>query len=212
MNWTFQLSQHSLGKKPKAGLLRNSQIENLALSSAEYKIYRVPGSKVSFCRLPTSVFLLRGRSLPCHGSGLCPAGLSCSPCEGIPWRNRDDGICGASQSSINAGRSNINCLLTVTRFRPRLPTRRIYGRLLSSKGTSVLTPRLDMPAFTETNSRTQSTSSCQTLWSGDYDDTVIPPSHNARTVVLCFDGTGDQFGDDVCARSLFAVSLTESRL
>ncbi|KAA1467854.1 hypothetical protein DENSPDRAFT_833006 [Dentipellis sp. KUC8613] len=29
-----------------------------------------------------------------------------------------------------------------------------------------------------------------------YDDTVIPPSHPYRTLVLCFDGTGDQFDED----------------
>ena len=28
-------------------------------------------------------------------------------------------------------------------------------------------------------------------------DEVIPPEHNNRTVVLCFDGTGDQFSEDV---------------
>lgn len=33
---------------------------------------------------------------------------------------------------------------------------------------------------------------------GAYDPTVIPPSHNARTLILCFDGTGDQFDSDVC--------------
>ena len=32
---------------------------------------------------------------------------------------------------------------------------------------------------------------------GAYDSTVIPPSHNARTLILCFDGTGDQFDSDV---------------
>jgi hypothetical protein len=32
---------------------------------------------------------------------------------------------------------------------------------------------------------------------GAYDNTVIPPSHGARTLVLCFDGTGDQFDTDV---------------
>jgi hypothetical protein len=29
-------------------------------------------------------------------------------------------------------------------------------------------------------------------------DEVIPPTHTNRTVVLCFDGTGDQFSEDVC--------------
>jgi|SRR5712671_417500 len=32
---------------------------------------------------------------------------------------------------------------------------------------------------------------------GAYDTAVIPPSHGARTLVLCFDGTGDQFDSDV---------------
>ena len=67
-----------------------------------------------------------------------------------------------------------------------------------------------MPAPTETHSRSLSTGSTdlqdrsQTpspVGSGVYDDSVIPPSHNARTVVLCFDGTGDQFDGDVCAHS-----------
>jgi len=31
---------------------------------------------------------------------------------------------------------------------------------------------------------------------GAYDSSVIPPSHGARTIVLCFDGTGDQFDAD----------------
>lgn len=30
-----------------------------------------------------------------------------------------------------------------------------------------------------------------------YDDTVIPPTHDYRTLVVCYDGTGDQFDDDV---------------
>ena len=29
-------------------------------------------------------------------------------------------------------------------------------------------------------------------------DTIIPPTHSHRTIVLCFDGTGDQFSKDVC--------------
>ncbi len=67
-----------------------------------------------------------------------------------------------------------------------------------------------MPApTTETQNRTQPTNFTDSLnraqtpssiGAGIYDDTVIPPSHNARTVVLCFDGTGDQFDVDVCAR------------
>lgn len=31
---------------------------------------------------------------------------------------------------------------------------------------------------------------------GAYDNSVIPPSHEARTLVVCFDGTGDQFDAD----------------
>ncbi|KAH9060279.1 hypothetical protein EDB87DRAFT_624001 [Lactarius vividus] len=34
---------------------------------------------------------------------------------------------------------------------------------------------------------------------GAYDTSVIPPSHESRTLVLCFDGTGDQFDADVRA-------------
>ncbi len=74
----------------------------------------------------------------------------------------------------------------------------------------LLTLRLNMPAPTETHSRSQSTDSTgpqdksqtsSSVGPGAYDDSVIPPSHHARTVVLCFDGTGDQFDGDVCAHS-----------
>ncbi len=40
---------------------------------------------------------------------------------------------------------------------------------------------------------------------GAYDSTVIPPSHEARTLVLCFDGTGDQFDSDVRANVYLLV-------
>ena len=46
---------------------------------------------------------------------------------------------------------------------------------------------------------------------GAFDTSVIPPSHDARTLVLCFDGTGDQFDADVCAHPVSVpgnVSLT----
>ena len=33
---------------------------------------------------------------------------------------------------------------------------------------------------------------------GAVDHSVIPPSHKDRTIILCFDGTGDQFDTDVC--------------
>ena len=32
-------------------------------------------------------------------------------------------------------------------------------------------------------------------------DEIIPPTHTHRTIVLCFDGTGDQFDEDVCTSS-----------
>ena len=32
---------------------------------------------------------------------------------------------------------------------------------------------------------------------GAHDNSVIPSFHDARTLVLCFDGTGDQFDTDV---------------
>ena len=38
--------------------------------------------------------------------------------------------------------------------------------------------------------------------------TVIPPSHDARTIILCFDGTGDQFDADVCADLCSTISLS----
>ena len=80
----------------------------------------------------------------------------------------------------------------------------------SSASFSHISP-LEMPAPTSAiRNRTQSTNSTDSpdkaqtspsVSSGTYDDTVIPPSHDVRTIVLCFDGTGDQFDGDVCAYS-----------
>ena len=57
---------------------------------------------------------------------------------------------------------------------------------------------------TQSMDPTESSNNTQTpLWvdPGTFDDTVVPPSHDTRTIVLCFDGTGDQFNGDVCAHS-----------
>lgn len=45
--------------------------------------------------------------------------------------------------------------------------------------------------------------------SAGYDDTVIPSHHDARarTLVLCFDGTGDQFNADVRAYMLLSLLI-----
>ena len=47
---------------------------------------------------------------------------------------------------------------------------------------------------------------------GAYDSTVIPPSHHARTLVLCFDGTGDQFDADVCRHFYSRMAPSPSRV
>jgi hypothetical protein len=78
------------------------------------------------------------------------------------------------------------------------------------------TVRLPRPIRTQLTDPTDSLDKSQTPPSagpGAYDTSVIPPSKDARTVVLCFDGTGDQFDADVCAISLFTMSpsSTESR-
>ena len=57
---------------------------------------------------------------------------------------------------------------------------------------------------------TQSTDSSPT--SAVYDATVIPSSHDARTLVLCFDGTGDQFDADVRPYSPFAGCASDRYL
>jgi hypothetical protein len=53
-------------------------------------------------------------------------------------------------------------------------------------------------------SATTGKDSLPTAGLGAYDDTAIPPFHNARTLVLCFDGTGDYFDADV---RLYALTL-----
>ena len=39
--------------------------------------------------------------------------------------------------------------------------------------------------------------------SADATEDVIPPVHTHRTIVLCFDGTGDQFDADVSSPGSF---------
>ena len=39
-------------------------------------------------------------------------------------------------------------------------------------------------------------------------DEVIPPVHSSRTIVLCFDGTGDQFKADVRSLSGLIIHLS----
>ena len=31
-----------------------------------------------------------------------------------------------------------------------------------------------------------------------WEDDVVPPRHKNRTLIVCFDGTGDKFDGDVC--------------
>ena len=41
-------------------------------------------------------------------------------------------------------------------------------------------------------------------------DDVLPPAHDYRTLVLCFDGTGDQFDADVCVDGLSLLRSSPS--
>jgi hypothetical protein len=58
-----------------------------------------------------------------------------------------------------------------------------------------------LPIETQLTSPIKSTESTRTppsVGPKAYDETVVPPSHDGiRTLVLCFDGTGDQFDSDV---------------
>ena len=61
---------------------------------------------------------------------------------------------------------------------------------LSSSSDKPLIPPLTLPTNGASASLPLST---------DATDEVIPPVHTHRTIVLCFDGTGDQFDSDVSA-------------
>ena len=70
---------------------------------------------------------------------------------------------------------------------------------------------LPLPIDTELANPLSSTESTRTppsVGPGAYDASVVPPSHPGyRTLVLCFDGTGDQFDADVRRIALFLCSL-----
>jgi uncharacterized protein (DUF2235 family) len=70
------------------------------------------------------------------------------------------------------------------------------------------TVRLPQPIRTQLSDPIDSLNKTQTpppAGPGGFDPAVIPPSHNARTIILCFDGSGDQF---VCV-PLHDVSLID---
>ena len=79
-----------------------------------------------------------------------------------------------------------------------------------SEPSTAAPPSRPTPIETRLISTQLSTDSTQTppsVGPGAYDDSVVPPSHGiARTLVLCFDGTGDQFDTDVCEYSLICVA------
>ena len=59
----------------------------------------------------------------------------------------------------------------------------------------------DYPEFPNVSSDPGSSGSGSPLPSGVEDkyhmDEIIPSKHSNRTIILCFDGTGDQFDEDV---------------
>ncbi|KAG6919079.1 hypothetical protein DXG01_009332 [Tephrocybe rancida] len=70
-----------------------------------------------------------------------------------------------------------------------------HKRSLNKKGLTFKppSPKDEYPSFTKTTSPGNSDSNESLDY--HYDD-IIPPRHMHRTLVLCFDGTGDQFDED----------------
>ncbi|KAI0268250.1 hypothetical protein BC834DRAFT_683471 [Gloeopeniophorella convolvens] len=75
-----------------------------------------------------------------------------------------------------------------TRTKSVTPRRRKYAKLPNP----IHTHYDNTPSSPPIHSAAPSSSSTAAA----FDDTVIPPDHDARTLVLCFDGTGDQFDAD----------------
>ncbi|KZT08808.1 uncharacterized protein LAESUDRAFT_723754 [Laetiporus sulphureus 93-53] len=70
-------------------------------------------------------------------------------------------------------------------------------------------PRLAASSSSSSTASSRSSRSTQTMYNGlngaaapdpteSIDMDVVPPYHPSKTLVLCFDGTGDQFDTDVC--------------
>jgi hypothetical protein len=60
----------------------------------------------------------------------------------------------------------------------------------------------DYPEFPNVSSGPEGSGSTSPLTSGVVEDKhhmdeIIPSNHSNRTIILCFDGTGDQFDEDV---------------
>jgi hypothetical protein len=133
--------------------------------------------------------------------------------------------------------SNLRPLLTGTclnlsrKFNPRISrahfplpsfltfsSRTLYSDMSPSAAESNSAPstvRLPQPIrtqLTDLRGSMDKTQSPPSAGPGAYDTSVVPPSHDSRTVVLCFDGTGDQFDADVRAISLFTMSHLIDRI
>lgn len=68
----------------------------------------------------------------------------------------------------------------------------------NSQPSTIRVPQPIRTQLTDPTDSMDKTQSPPSAGPGAYDSSVIPPSHGDRTVVLCFDGTGDQFDADVC--------------
>ena len=72
-----------------------------------------------------------------------------------------------------------------------------------SEPSTVRLPQRIQTQLTDPTYSLDTTKTPPSVGPGAFDPSVIPPSHkdHTRTVVLCFDGTGDQFDTDVCVPS-----------
>lgn len=76
-----------------------------------------------------------------------------------------------------------------------LPVQDSLGRKpTNTEGLKLASIQLDETSSTKKDYENESPTDYQ---GNPFEEPIIPPKHDERTLILCFDGTGDQFDTDV---------------
>jgi len=87
--------------------------------------------------------------------------------------------------------SSYNTVVNTSPVHSHLPSHLDHARFNTVDGL----PSSSGKVLSDDHSRASPPTSPMALLEGSYPP-VIPPDHTSRTLVLCFDGTGDQFDND----------------
>ena len=98
-------------------------------------------------------------------------------------------------SYISRGHLHLVCFSSLPRLELDMPAPTL-APFQSEPSTARMPPQSIQTQLTSSTNPMDNTQTPPSAGPGAVDSSVIPPSHVARTIILCF---GDQFGTDICA-------------